>query len=337
MGKQMKTPVRIAVTGAAGQISYALLFRLIAGDLLGQDQPITLHLLETPEARAALEGVAMELDDCSAPLLQRYVLTDDPKVAFDNIDLAFLVGARPRVAGMERKDLLEVNAGIFSRQGQALNDVAKRDAKILIVGNPANTNALIAYNNARDLTADNFSAMTRLDHNRAVSLLAKRCACTVDEVRGVIVWGNHSNTQFPDLHHAVVGQRPALECVGQAWYEQEFIKTVQVRGTAVIEVRGKSSAASAAHAALSHMRDWVLGTAEGDWVSMALPSDGSYGVEPGLVFSYPVKVMNGRRQIVEGLSMNAFSSARMKQTEAELSAERDMVRHLLAKTGSRRD
>lgn len=325
----MKTPVRIAVTGAAGQISYALLFRLIAGDLLGHDQPIILHLLETPDALDGLSGVAMELDDCAAPLLHDYVLTDSPKVAFDTIDLAFLIGARPRVSGMERKDLLEMNAGIFSLQGRALNDFAKRDAKILIVGNPANTNALITYSNAPDLSAENFSAMTRLDHNRAVSLLARQCACHVSEVNGVIVWGNHSNTQFPDLHHARVQGRPALECVSRDWYEETFIQTVQVRGTAVIEVRGKSSAASAAHAALSHMRDWVLGTPEGDWVSMALPSDGSYGVAPGLVFSYPVVVNNGQRQIVQGLEINAFSAQKIKDTEAELTAERNMVKHLI--------
>ncbi len=325
----MKTPVRIAVTGAAGQISYALIFRLIAGDLLGPDQPVILHLLETPEAHAGLKGVAMELDDCAAPLLHDYVLTDSATTAFDNIDLAFLVGARPRVAGMERKDLLEVNADIFRTQGQALNEMAKRSARILIVGNPANTNALIACSNAPDLSADNFSAMTRLDHNRAVSLLAQQCERPVDAVKGVIVWGNHSNTQFPDLRHARVDGLPALERVGWEWYEQHFIKTVQVRGTAVIEVRGKSSAASAAHAALSHMRDWVLGTPEDDWVSMAMPSDGSYGVEPGLVFSYPVIVTEGERRIVADLPIDAFSARKIRETEAELCAERQVVRHLL--------
>jgi len=325
----MKTPVRIAVTGAAGQISYALIFRLITGDLLGPDQPVILHLLETPEAHSALKGIAMELDDCAAPLLQDYVLTDSASTAFDDIDLAFLVGARPRVAGMERKDLLEVNAGIFRAQGQALNEKAKRNARILIVGNPANTNALIACSNAPDLSADNFSAMTRLDHNRAVSLLARQCQCRVEAVKGVIVWGNHSNTQFPDLRHAQVEGLPALERVGWDWYEQYFIKTVQVRGTAVIEVRGKSSAASAAHAALSHMRDWVLGTPADDWVSMAMPSDGSYGVEPGLVFSYPVTVTGGQRQVVTGLPIDAFSALKIRETEAELRAERQVVRHLL--------
>lgn len=331
MGKPMKTPVRIAVTGAAGQISYALLFQLITGDLLGSDQPLILHLLETPEACNALDGVAMELDDCAAPLLKDYVLTDDPKVAFDNIDLAFLVGARPRGAGMERKDLLEINAGIFKRQGEALNAVAKRDAKILIVGNPANTNTLIACSNAPDLSAANFSAMTRLDHNRAVSLLARQCDCPVNDVRGVIIWGNHSKTQFPDLHHASIKGRPALDCVGWEWYEKTFINTVQVRGTAVIEVRGKSSAASAAHAALNHMRDWVLGTAENDWISMALPSDGSYGVEPGLVFSYPVIIRDGQRQIVQGLDINDFSLRHIRQSEKELAAERNIVKHLIGR------
>ena len=327
----MKTPVRIAVTGAAGQISYALLFRLIAGDLLGPDQPVILHLLETPEARAALDGVAMELDDCAAPLLHDYVLTDSATTAFDAVDLAFLVGARPRIAGMERKDLLEINADIFRTQGRALNERAKRNARILIVGNPANTNALIAWSNAPELGADNFSAMTRLDHNRAVTLLAHRCESPVSAVKGVIVWGNHSNTQFPDLHHASVDGIPALERVGWDWYEQQFIQTVQVRGTAVLQVRGKSSAASAAHAALGHMRDWVLGTPADDWVSMALPGDGSYDVEPGLVFSYPVVVRDGQRHIVRDLSINRFCAERMKQTEAELAAERAVVQHLLGR------
>ncbi len=327
----MKTPVRIAVTGAAGQISYALLFRLIAGDLLGSDQPVILHLLETPEAFHTLDGVAMELEDCAAPLLTDYVLTDDPRVAFDNIDLAFLIGARPRGVGMERKDLLEINAGIFKRQGEALNAVAKRDAKILVVGNPANTNALIACSNAPDLSFDNFSAMTRLDHNRAVSLLARQCACPITDVRGVIIWGNHSNTQFPDLHHAKINGRPALDCVGWDWYEQFFINTVQVRGTAIIEVRGKSSAASAAHAALNHMRDWVLGTPENDWISMAIPGDGSYGVESGLVFSFPVVIKNGQRQIVQNLEINDFSQQRIRQSEKELAAERNIVKHLIGR------
>jgi malate dehydrogenase len=325
----MRTPVHIAVTGAAGQISYSLLFRLIAGDLLGEDQPIVLHLLEVPEAIGALDGIAMELVDCASPLLHGVFCSSDPEAAFENVDLAFLVGAQPRGPGMERKDLLQTNAGIFSVQGKALNAAAKRSVKVLVVGNPANTNALIARSNAPDLPPVNFSAMTRLDHNRAVSLLAARCGCTAGEVRKVIIWGNHSITQYPDIRYATVQGRPALERVGRDWYEREYIATVQNRGAEVIKARGKSSAASAANAALDHMRTWICGTPAGDWTSMAVCSDGSYGIEPELMFSYPVEVRDGAWRIVRDLDIDEFSRAKIKATEAELVCERDMVRHLI--------
>jgi malate dehydrogenase len=325
----MKTPVHIAVTGAAGQISYSLLFRLISGELLGSDQPVVLRLLEVPQALAGLDGIAMELEDCAAPLLHDVVRTSDPETAFENADLAFLVGAQPRGPGMERKDLLKVNADIFSVQGRALNAAAKRDVKVLVVGNPANTNALIARSNAPDLPPENFSAMMRLDLNRAVSLLASRAGCAVHEVRGVIIWGNHSTTQFPDLSHATVQGRPALEKVGRDWYEGEYIAAVQQRGAEVIKVRGKSSAASAANAAIGAMRTWLEGTPAGEWTSMAVCSDGSYGIEPGLMCSYPVAVRDGRWQVVQGLELDEFSRAKIKASEAELICERDMIRHLL--------
>lgn len=325
----MKKPVHIAVTGAAGQISYVLLSRLVAGDLLGEDQPITLRLLEIPEALGGVEGVTMELIDCASPLLDSVVISSDPEVAFRDIDLAFLVGARPRGPGMERRDLLQVNADIFSVQGKALDAVAKRDVKVLVVGNPANTNALIAQRNAPGLSPRNFSAMTRLDHNRAASQLALKCGCSVAEVRKVIVWGNHSTTQHPDLRHALVSGRPAMELIERDWYEREFIPTVQNRGAAVIQVRGKSSAASAANAALGHMRDWVRGTPPEDWTSMAVCSDGSYGIEPGLMSSFPVEVQNGEYHIVQGLDIDEFTEARIQATQTELVTERDMVRHLL--------
>jgi len=325
----MKTPAHIAVTGAAGQISYALLFRLIAGDLLGNDQPVVLHLLEIPEALAGLEGVRMELIDCASPLLHDVVVSDDPYVAFENADLAFLIGAKPRGPGMERKDLLRVNADIFAIQGRALNAAAKRNVKTLVVGNPANTNALIAQHNAPDLPPENFSAMSRLDHNRAVSQLALRCGCSVSEIKRVIVWGNHSTTQYPDLHHAVVQGKPAFEKVPRDWYEKEFIPTIQNRGAIVIQTRGKSSAASAANAALDHMRNWLFGTPAGDWTSMTVRSDGSYGITPGLMFSYPVEIENARYRIVQNLETGEFARERLRITEAELLAEREEVRHLL--------
>jgi malate dehydrogenase len=324
----MKTPVHIAVTGAAGQISYSLLFRLASGSLLGPEQPIVLHLLEIPPALATLQGVVMELKDCAYPLLRSVVITDDPKVAFQDVDYAFLVGARPRGAGMERKDLLEVNAAIFSAQGKALNEVAHRHVKVLVTGNPANTNALIALKNAPDLNPVNFSAMTRLDHNRAISLLAEKCGVLSTDIKNMTIWGNHSTTQYPDLHHVKVKERDALDLVDNDWFVNDFIPTVQQRGAAIIKARGQSSAASAANAAIEQMKSWALGTEEDDWVSMALYSDGSYGIEPGLVFSYPVTVINGEMAIVKDLPMNEFSQARLRATEAELKEERDAVRHL---------
>lgn len=325
----MKTPVHIAVTGAAGQISYSLLFRLISGELLGEDQPVVLRLLEVPEALAALDGIAMELEDCASPLLHGIVRTSDPEAAFEDADLAFLVGAQPRGPGMERKDLLKVNADIFSVQGRALNAAARRHVKVLVVGNPANTNALIARSNAPDLPPENFSAMMRLDLNRAVSLLAARSGCGVGKVEGVIIWGNHSTTQYPDIGHATVAGQQALEAVGRDWYERDYIAAVQQRGAEVIRVRGKSSAASAANAAIGAMGTWLRGTPPGRWTSMAVCSDGSYGIEPGLMCSYPVEVRDGRWRIVPGLELDEFSRARIKASEAELICERDMIRHLL--------
>ncbi|MGR9114463.1 MAG: malate dehydrogenase [Gammaproteobacteria bacterium] len=324
----MKTPINIAVTGAAGQISYSLLFRLASGELFGPEQPIVFHLLETPQAIDALKGVVMELNDCAYPLLYRIVTTDKPEVAFKNADYVFLVGARPRGPGMERKDLLEVNAEIFALQGKALNKVASRDVKVLVTGNPANTNALIAINNAPDLKPENFSAMTMLDHNRAISLLAEKCGVLSSDVKNVIVWGNHSAKQYPDLHHAKVKGQGALSLVDRDWFENEFISTVQQRGAAVIEARGRSSAASAANAAINIMRAWVHGTERGDWVSMGVASDGSYGVEAGLVYSFPVTIQNGEVSIVKGLEINDFSLGKMRISEAELKEERDAVRHL---------
>jgi malate dehydrogenase len=325
----MTKPVHIAVTGAAGQISYALIFRLIAGDLLGPEQPVVLRLLDVPDALGSLQGVVMEMVDCASPLLQDVVVTSDARTAFQDADLAFLVGARPRTQGMERQDLLIVNAGIFSEQGRALNDAAKRTIKVLVVGNPANTNALIAMTNAPTLPPDAFSAMTRLDHNRALSHLAGRCACSVRDVRKITIWGNHSTTQFPDLRHATVRGRPAMELVGQEWYEQEFIQTVQRRGATVIEARGKSSAASAANAAIDHMRTWLFGTPPDDWASMAIPCKGDYGMSEGVVFSFPVTVRDGKWEVVRGLKLDEFSQSRLRLTEGELLREREMIAHLL--------
>jgi malate dehydrogenase len=325
----MKTPVHIAVTGAAGQISYSLLFRLASGSLLGPEQPIILHLLEVPQALTALKGVVMELQDCAFPLLHRIKMTDDPKTAFKNVDYAFLVGARPRGPGMERKDLLQANAEIFSTQGRALNEVANRDIKVLVTGNPANTNALIAIKNAPDLKPENFSCMTRLDHNRAISQLAEKCGVLTTDVKNMIIWGNHSSTQYPDIHHAKVKGQDALPLVGQSWFVKEFIPTVQQRGAAIIEARHQSSAASAANAAIDQMKAWAFGTEPGDWVSMGVCSDGSYGIEAGLVYSYPVTVANGDVNIVKGLDINDFGLQRMRASEAELKEERDEVKHLL--------
>jgi malate dehydrogenase len=325
----MKQPLQIAVTGAAGQISYALLFRIAAGELAGPDQPVFLRLLDIPAALGDLQGVLMELTDCAPPLLAGAIATADPLEAFQDADLAFLVGARPRGPGMERQDLLAVNAEIFSVQGKALDQVAKRDVKVLVVGNPANTNALIALKNAPSLSPRNFTAMTRLDHNRAVGLLAAKLDVPVAEVRQTAIWGNHSATQFPDLHHTLVQGRPALELVEASWYQDDFIPAVQKRGAAVIAARGKSSAASAANAALEHMRLWIQGTAADDWTSMAVPSDGSYGIAEGLVYSFPVTIQNGEYSIVQGLPITDFSRERMKLSEEELALERDMVKHLL--------
>lgn len=325
----MKAPVRVAVTGAAGQISYSLLFRIASGEMLGKDQPVILQLLEITPALNALKGVAMELDDCAFPLLQKIICTDDPSVAFKDANYALLVGARPRGPGMERKDLLEANAAIFSVQGKAINDHAARSIKVLVVGNPANTNALIAQRNAPDIDPRQFTAMTRLDHNRAVTQLAQKLGITIDQVTKMTIWGNHSSTQYPDLFHAMVGGGVAIERVDQSWYEKEFIPTVQQRGAAIIAARGASSAASAANAAICHMRDWALGTANGDWVSMAVYSDGSYGIEEGLIYSFPCVCKDGDWQIVQGLDIDNFSRTKMDATAQELKEERDAVKSLL--------
>ena len=327
----MKAPVRVVVTGAAGQIGYALLFRIAAGDMLGKDQPVILHLLEITPALPALHGVVMELNDCAFPTLAGVVATDDLAVAFKDANYALLVGARPRGPGMERKDLLEANGAIFGPQGKALNDHAKRDVKVLVVGNPANTNSLIAQQNAPDLDPRQFTAMVRLDHNRALSQLAEKTGSHTTDVQHMIIWGNHSSTQYPDIHQATVKGKQALDQVDQAWYENDFIPTVQQRGAAIIKARGASSAASAASAAIDHMHDWALGTPDGDWVSMGIPSDGSYGVEPGVIFGYPVTVKDGVYSIVKNLSINAFSQARINATEKELREERAAVESLFGK------
>ena len=323
----MTAPIRIAVTGAAGQIGYALVFRIAAGAMLGSGRPVILQLLEIPPAMDALRGVVMEIDDCAFPLLRGVVATDDPQVAFKHADIALLVGSRPRGPGMERSELLKSNAAIFSVQGQALNAVAARDVKVLVVGNPANTNCLIAQRNAPDLPARNFTAMTRLDHNRALAQLAAQTGIAVSEIEGLAVWGNHSPTMYPDLHHTTVGGQPALARVSMEWVENHFLPTVQKRGAAIIDARGASSAASAANAAIDHMRDWCLG-ADGV-VSMGVVSDGSYGIAEGLVFSYPVVCAGGDWRIVGGLSINAFSQARLNLTAAELLEEREAVSELL--------
>ena len=325
----MNAPVHVAVTGAAGQIGYALLFRIAAGDLLGRDQPIVLRLLEITPALKALDGVVMELHDGAFPLLHDVVATDDANVAFEGTDYAMLVGSRPRGPGMERKDLLEANGAIFTVQGRALNEHAARDVKVLVVGNPANTNALIAMRSAPDLAPEQFSAMTRLDHNRAIYQLAAKAGARVADVQRMTVWGNHSVTQVPDLSHATVGGRPAVELVDVAWVGDAFVPTVQKRGAEVIAARGASSAASAANAAIDQMRDWALGTAAGDWVSMAIPSAGHYGVGAGLVYSFPVTVRDGRVEVVEGLEVPADVRERMVESERELQEERDAVANLL--------
>jgi malate dehydrogenase len=323
------SPVRVTVTGAAGQISYSLLFRIASGEMLGPNQPVILQMLEITPALEALKGVAMELEDCAFPLLAGMVCTDDAAVAFKDSDYALLVGARPRGPGMERKDLLEANAAIFSAQGKALNDNASKDIKVLVVGNPANTNSLIAQRNAPDINPRQFTAMTRLDHNRAMSQIANKTGTTINDVTHMTIWGNHSATQYPDLHEAKINGQPAIDMVDQAWYEADFIPTGQQRGAAIIAARGASSAASAANAAIAHMRSWALGTAEGDWVSMGVYSDGSYGIAEGLIYSFPCVCKDGDWEIVQGLEINDFSRAKMLATEQELTEERDAVQHLL--------
>ena len=325
----MKAPVRVTITGAAGQIGYQLAFRIASGQMLGNDQPVILQLLEIPPALPALQGVVMELDDCAFGTLAGIVATDDPDAAFKDADYALLVGARPRGPGMERKDLLEANAAIFSVQGKAMNDHASRDIKVLVVGNPANTNSLIAQSNAPDLNPGNFTAMTRLDHNRAKAQLAAKTDSHVNDIKCMSIWGNHSATQYPDVNHATVGGKSAAELVDQGWLSDGFIPVVQQRGAAIIKARGASSAASAASAAIDHMHDWILGTPAGDWVSMGIPADGSYGIEPGIIYSYPVRCSGGNYEIVQGLDINDFSRERMIQTEAELREERAAIEELL--------
>jgi len=323
------TPVRVAVTGAAGQIGYAILFRIASGQLLGPDRLVALSLLEIPAAVKAAEGTAMELDDCAFPLLAGIDIHDDPNKAFDGVNIALLVGARPRTKGMERGDLLEANGGIFKPQGQGLNDHAASDIKVLVVGNPANTNCLIAQSNAPDIPRERFSAMMRLDHNRAIAQLAAKAGTAVDAIESMTVWGNHSATQYPDIFHASVNGRNAAAVVNdQQWLENEFIPTVQKRGAAIIEARGMSSAASAANAAIDCVHDWVLGTPEGDWVSMAVPSDGSYGVAEGIISGFPCKTRDGNYEIVQDLEIDAFSRSRIDATVDELEEERDAVRQL---------
>ena len=325
----MKAPVRVTITGAAGQIGYQLAFRIASGQMLGRDQPVILQLLEIPPALPALNGVVMELDDCAFPTLAGIVASDDPRLAFDASDYALLVGARPRGPGMERKDLLEANAAIFSAQGRAINDRAARGIRILVVGNPANTNALIASSNAPDIDPRQFTAMTRLDHNRALAELARKTGTHVNDIRRMSIWGNHSATQYPDVSEATVKGQAAGDLVDRAWLTAEFIPLVQQRGAAIIETRGASSAASAASAAIDHMRDWTLGTPEDDWVSMAVPADGSYGIERGIVYSFPVRCRDGEYRIVQDLEISDFSRERMAATAAELREERAAIESLL--------
>ncbi|MGH2881531.1 MAG: malate dehydrogenase, partial [Solirubrobacteraceae bacterium] len=323
------SPLRVAVTGAAGQIGYAILFRIASCQLLGPDTPVHLSLLEIPAALKAVEGTAMEIDDCAFPLVAGVDITDDPNKAFDGANVALLIGARPRTKGMERSDLLEANGGIFKPQGNALNDHAASDIKVLVVGNPANTNCLIAKSHAPDIPAERFTSMMRLDHNRAKAQLAAKAGAPVHDVTNMTVWGNHSPTQYPDIFHAKVKGKNATDVANdQEWLENDFIPTVQKRGAAVIEARGASSAASAANAAVEHVHDWVLGTPGGDWVSMGIPSDGSYGIAEGLIFGFPVTCSGGSYEIVQGLDMNEFSQSRLDVTVNELKDEREMVKQL---------
>ena len=325
----MKSPVRVAVTGAAGQISYSLLFRIAAGEMLGPNQPVILQLLEITPALEALKGTVMEIEDCAFPLVHSISQSDDPKLAFKDADYCLLVGARPRGPGMERKDLLEANAQIFSVQGAAIGEVASENVKVLVVGNPANTNALITQRNAPDINPRQFTAMTRLDHNRAMSQIAEKAGKTINDVKNMTIWGNHSATQYPDLHHAKVDGDSAIDLVDQDWYEDQFIPTVQQRGAAIIKARGASSAASAANAAIAHMRTWVQGTETGDWVSMGVYSDGSYDIAEGLIYSFPCTCEAGDWKIVQGLDINEFSREKMSATELELTEEKEGVAHLL--------
>jgi malate dehydrogenase len=325
----MKQPLNVAITGAAGQIGYALAFRVASGAMLGPDQPVNLHLLEITPALPTLQGVVMELNDCAFPTLNKVIATDDARVAFKDCHAALLVGARPRGPGMERKDLLLANAQIFSAQGKALNDVAARDIRVLVVGNPANTNALIAMKNAPSLKPQSFTAMTRLDHNRALSQLAEKTGNHVNDIQKMIIWGNHSATQYPDINHCFVKGQPARSLVDAEWIEKTFIPTVQQRGAAIIKARGASSAASAGSAAIDHIRDWFRGSAQGDWVSMGIPSDGSYGIPEGVIYSYPVVCRGGQYEIVQGLAIDEFSRKRMDATHQELLEERDGVKDLL--------
>ncbi len=325
----MKKPVTVTITGAAGQIGYALAFRVAAGGMLGADQPVNLQLLEITPALPSLTGIVMELSDCALPTLHRVVATDDAKAAFKDCDYAMLVGARPRGPGMERKDLLLANAQIFSAQGKAIDASASREVRVLVVGNPANTNALIAASNAPGIERRNFTAMMRLDHNRALAQLAEKTGSPVAAIRRMIVWGNHSATQYPDIAHCTVGGKPARSLVDTAWYREQFIPAIQQRGAAVIKARGSSSAASAASAAIDHMRDWAQGTTDGDWVSMAVPADGSYGIGEGVMYSYPVTCKGGQYAVVQGLAVDEFSRARMDATHKELLEEREGVRDLI--------
>lgn len=325
----MKKPVKIAVTGAAGQIAYSLLFRIAAGQMLGADQPVILQLLEVTPALKALQGVVMELEDCAFPLVSKIEISDDPKIAFKDVNYALLVGAKPRGPGMERADLLAANGGIFKVQGKAINDHASRDVKVLVVGNPANTNAWTCMVSAPEVNPRQFTAMTRLDHNRAVAQLAAKTNSTVSEIKQVTIWGNHSTTQYPDLSQTLVKGKAALSSVDRAWYENEYIPRVAKRGAEIIDARGASSAASAANAALEHMRDWALGTAADDWTSMGIPSDGSYGIEKGLMYSFPVRCTNGDYAIVQGLAIDDFSRKRMQATENELKEERAAIQKLV--------
>lgn len=325
----MKSPVRVTITGAAGQISYSLLFRVAAGQMLGPDQPVILQLLEITPAMQALEGVVMEIDDCAFPLVAGIETSDDANVAFKDADYGLLVGARPRGPGMERADLLAANGGIFKVQGKAINDHASRDIKIVVVGNPANTNAWTCMTSAPDINPRQFTAMTRLDHNRAMAQLAQQTSSTVVDIQQLMIWGNHSTTQYPDISQATVKGKPALDQVDRSWYENEYIPSVAKRGAAIIDARGASSAASAANAALEHMRDWVAGTPGNDWTSMGVVSDGSYGIEAGLIYSFPVRTKNGEYEIVQDLPINDFSRDRMTATETELREERDAVQELL--------